>query len=117
MKSKILFSALILASSTFTATVSMASLSEAMVQRQIDRQETTATNPVRVEGPLSCNLGESNTGQGCELSIRDQKSGRTFALSNNNSAMRLYMQGARVVLIEGKLETPNTIAVSKVSSL
>ncbi len=115
--SKIHLSALLIASSAFTATVSMASLNEAMIQRQMDRQETTAMNPVRVEGPLSCNLGESNTGESCDLSIRDQKSGRTFALSNNTSAMRLYMQGARVVLIEGKLETPNTIAVSKVSSL
>ena len=110
-------SILALLASSGTVAPALASLSDARVLKLTERQEMAALSQIQVEGPLTCSLGESNTGRSCELSIRDQKTGRTFGLNNDNTAMRLYIQGARTVLIEGKLENANTIAVAKASAL
>ena len=67
---------------------------------------------VKINGALACPLAAENTGEGCNLTLRDSRTGRTYRLSNANGAMRLYQNGTKNVTIEGTLADGQTIQVA-----
>ena len=83
------------------------------------RQELRAST-IKIEGTLSCNLGEKNEGGACTLKFQDSKSGKSYDLSNANDAMRLYMSGSKNVAIEGTFSNNSngeSIQISQVNAL
>lgn len=80
------------------------------------RQEKRASK-ITVAGVLTCKMASENTGQPCELKIHDAKTGKTFSLSQNGEAMKLFQSGTKQVSVEGRFEDAQTIAVSNVQAL
>jgi hypothetical protein len=88
-------------------------ISPLVIQRQEDAAEV-ASSSIRVQGTLTCSMGDSNTGQPCSLRIKDQLSGKTYNLSNENVAMRLYHSGTKNVAILGSYQDAETIRIAKI---
>jgi hypothetical protein len=85
----------------------------------IQRQERAAADSklIRIEGLLTCKMGEVNTGQPCALRLEDAKSGKSFNLNNADAAMRMFQSGSTSVAIEGTYLDAQTISVGKVNPL
>lgn len=73
--------------------------------------------PVVIEGTLSCQMGEQNTGQPCELKILDKESGRSFVLVNSNTALKVYHEGIRDIKVKGFFEDYQTFRIKDVLSI
>lgn len=83
-----------------------------------------AAGIVRIEGALKCDYGTEkdgagavNNGQGCALKIHQAETGKTFNLVEARDAMKLYINGARNVAVEGTLADPETLQVRKAETL
>lgn len=84
------------------------------INSQIIKRELKLMAPVeriRIEGTLSCDLGTENTGKGCELTLKEATNGKLYRLLEARSAMDLYLEGKKSVIIEGKLAGAETIEV------
>lgn len=88
----------------------------AMVKHDL-AEPTSARASIRIEGALSCGLGGQSAGQGCELALLEAKTGRIYHLVEAKTAMQLYLDGAKNVLIEGRLESSDTISVKSAQML
>jgi len=72
---------------------------------------------IKIEGKLFCKVPAFGGAQSCLLEIAEHKSGRTFRLIGDRSAMRLYQTGNLNVAVEGTLQDSETIAVNKTEVL
>ncbi|MBC7693262.1 MAG: hypothetical protein H7222_15975 [Methylotenera sp.] len=76
---------------------------------------------VQLQGALSCQMDESNHGQGCTLKLQEAKTGKTFELTHAAGAMRLFQDGVKSVALEGSpdgaSETTARIAVVRINAL
>jgi hypothetical protein len=88
------------------------------IRHEIGAREPAATeNLVRINGILSCDLGSANTGQACELKLKENGSGRIYNLADSAAAMRLFQDGKKNVQIEGRLAGNETIEVKTAQTL
>lgn len=87
------------------------------LKREIAQFSDKKAKSIRIEGLLSCNMGETNTGQSCALKIQENGSGKVYQILNGSAAMHLLSEGKKNVAVEGSLENTETIALSKVSAL
>ena len=76
----------------------------------------TAQN-IRVEGTLQCQMGDANSGQGCALKIQQNQTGHVYNLTENQTAMRFFLDGKKNVAVEGSLQNSNTIEIKVAEAL
>jgi len=72
---------------------------------------------LQIVGDLRCDMGEQNSGEPCEVKIKDSKTGKVFFLSRAKTAMRLYMSGTRHVTLDGRDAGSETIEVLAIHPL
>ncbi|MCM2323321.1 MAG: hypothetical protein NDJ90_08670 [Oligoflexia bacterium] len=72
----------------------------------------------RVQGRLSCDLGNRNDGQACQLWLEDTAGRQRYLLTGRFApAMALFHSGTRDVVIEGTFSDASTLEVSRAESL
>ena len=89
----------------------------AVIRHDSQNTAPVLSDLIRIEGALSCNLGATNGGQGCDLKLTENKTGRIFNLIEARTAMRLYQDGNKNVIIEGRLAGAETIEVKEARTL
>lgn len=112
--------ALAFAGSLFTAVSVFAAAADSGINLSVLRHQSynpKASKLVRIEGLLRCDLGAENNGQGCDIRILEEKTGKTFRLIEASRAMRLYQDGIKKAAIEGTMAGPDTISVNKAETL
>jgi hypothetical protein len=112
-----LLSALIAVFASAPAYASRGDMTNFAALRQDREIRSPAAKLVRIEGALSCTLEAENTGKGCELKLQENGSGRMYNLIEAKSAMRLFQDGKKNVLIEGRLAGAETIEVKSAQTL
>jgi hypothetical protein len=85
--------------------------------RQELRDEAAPIKRVSIEGNLSCMRGSLNTGQACELKLSETKTGRIYNLTQTKSAMELFENGKKQVLIEGHMTDADTLEIRNAQTL
>lgn len=114
------FSALIVAATAAPAYASrgeIANFASLRHERQDRQERSPSAKLIRVEGELSCALDAANTGKGCELKLTENGSGQIYNLIEAATAMRLFQDGNKNVLIEGRLAGTETIEVKSAQTL
>ncbi|MGE0614970.1 MAG: hypothetical protein AB7P04_04965 [Bacteriovoracia bacterium] len=81
------------------------------------RETYIKMSSIEVRGSVTCLMGAENDGQGCNLRITDQNTGRAFSLSNGTDVRRMYNSGARMFAIQGEMEDSETIRVDAASAI
>jgi hypothetical protein len=84
------------------------------------RHENQAPNKLKlvsIKGALSCDMGAENNGQGCSLKLRETGTNRTYNLIEADNAMRLFQDGSKSVVIEGRMADAETIEVKNARTL
>lgn len=78
--------------------------------------KNSEANSVRITGELMCTLAAENSGQACDLKIKENGTARIYGIADTtvaaNALKRLYFNGARTVTIEGTLSNNGYIAVA-----
>ena len=80
-----------------------------MIRHEIS--EPARLKLVRIEGALTCDMGSENRGEPCELQLHEAGTGKIYRLIQAQSALQLFHDGSKNVLIEGHLEGPETLQV------
>ena len=81
------------------------------------RREPSASRKIRMEGLLSCSFGTQNSGEPCEVKLKELSSGRTFKLRGTATAQSLFHSGRKKVAVEGSLADAETIDISQIQAL
>lgn len=96
------------------------SLRDAPMVNALRMENKDTTTAVRIHGILLCSMGTENTGQTCELKIRENGTDRVYGISASNNGknelMRLFQAGTRQVAVEGRL-AGEAIEISKAQAL
>ena len=102
---------------SLTAFAMQSDLNRISATHQTVTAEAPQNSNFLIKGELRCASSLANLGAACALSIVDTDTGKSYALLEAASAMRLYMDGHRTVRIVGQLQANSTIKVTQTEAL